>query len=108
MDVTTVFYEFLKFFNLNDPATASGWLVSCLMCGFMIWRLIIMDKKQDEYVDKVTKIIEKQEEEWRSMVSKNDDLTFEMLQTSTQTLSVLSEKINTLQLLLLQFGNDKK
>lgn len=107
MDVT-ILYEFFKFFHLTDPAAASGWVVSFLMCGFMIWRLIIMDKKQDEYVDKVTKVIEKQEEEWRSMVSKNDELTFEMLQTSTQALSVLSEKINTLQLLLLQFGNDKK
>lgn len=107
MDLSLLF-EFLKFFGLNSPAMASGWLVAIFVCGFMIWRLMIMDKKQEEYIDKISKVIEKQEEEWRALVSKTDEMTFEILKTSTQTMSMLTEKINTLQLLLIQTGKDHR
>lgn len=102
-------YDFLKFFGLNSATAASGWLVSIVISVFMIWRMNVLDKKQDEYINKLAKIIEEQEKEWRTMINKTDEMTFNMLQTTTQTMTLLGEKINTLQLLLIQLsGHDKK
>jgi hypothetical protein len=97
----------LKYFGFDDPTQAGGWIVAVFVSAFMVWRINIADKKFDENTDKITKIIEKQEEEWRRLINKTDDMMFEILESSTKNMTVLAEKINTLQALLLQ-GQNKR
>lgn len=108
MDIVSGIIEVLKYFGFNNPAQAGGWIVSVFVSGFMIWRISVVDKKYDEFVDKISKVIVAQEEEWRKLVTKTDDMTFEMLEASTKTMTTLTEKINTLQLILLQLNGKNK
>ena len=109
MDIFSGILDLLKYFGLNNPAQASGWLVAIFTGGFMVWRINVADKKVDQMTEKFSKVIEKQEEEWRRLVTKTDDITFEMLESSTKTMTILTEKINMLQVILLQnTGPNKK
>lgn len=108
MDILSAVISLLKYFGFDDPTQAGGWIVSIFVSGFMIWRISIADKRTEEFVDKFTKFIEKQEEEWRKLISRTDEMTFNMLENSTKTMTVLTEKINTLQLLLLQINGPNK
>jgi hypothetical protein len=94
----------LKYFGFQNPANAAGWIIAALVCAFMIWRLNIMDKRLDTYADKMTEVIKAQQEEWRKLVNRTDEMTFDMLETSTQTMTTLTEKISTLQMIILQNG----
>lgn len=108
MDILGGIIDLLKYFGFNNPAQAGGWIVSIFVSGFMIWRISVVDKKYDEFVTKISKVIEVQETEWRRLVTKTDEMTFDMLEASTKNMTVLSEKINTLQLILLQLGGKKE
>lgn len=101
-------FEILKFFGLTTPSAASGWVVAVVLGGFSIWRLYITDKKFDEYVNKLTEVLEKQEIEWRELIRKTDGMTYDVIQDTTNSLAILSERINALQLVLLQKRSDKE
>lgn len=103
MDIITALIDLLKDVGLN-PVNAGGWIVAILAVAFLVWRTIVMDKKLDDYVTKVTKVLEIQQTEWRALVNKTDDITFDMLESSTKTMTTLIEKINTLQMIILQDG----
>lgn len=107
MEILTAITDLLKTLGLTAES-GGGWIVALLVTGFMVWRLYVLDKKYDEFVDKLSKVITAQEEEWRKLVSKTDDITYDMLQDSTKSMTMLSEKINTLQLILLQLNNGGK
>jgi hypothetical protein len=104
MDYIADAIALLKYFGLDNPAEAGGWIVACMAIAFTLWRIKVMDKRMDVYADKVAEVIKTQQEEWRKIVSRNDDMTYDMLETSTKTMTALTEKINTLQLILLQNG----
>jgi hypothetical protein len=95
----------LKFFGLDSPVIAGGWFVAALSTMYMVYRINLVDKKYEEFVTKIAAILEKQNDEWRALITRADDMTFDMLQSSTQTMTVLAEKINMLQVLLLQQQN---
>lgn len=104
MDFITDAIAVLKYFGFDNPGAAGGWIVAAMSVAFMLWRINIMDKRMDMYADKVAEVIKAQQEEWRKLVSRNDDMTYDMLETSTKTMTALTEKVNTLQLILLQSG----
>jgi len=90
--------------GFDNPAGAGGWIVAGLAIVFMVWRLSIMDKRMDLYADKVAEVIKAQNDEWRKIVDRTDEMTFDMLETSTKTMTSLTEKIATLQMIILQNG----
>ena len=104
MDFITDAIAVLKYFGFDNPGAAGGWIVAAMSVVFNLWRINIMDKSMDRYADKVAEVIKAQQEEWRKLVSRKDDMTYDMLETSTKTLTVLTEKVNTLELILLQNG----
>ena len=101
-DVISTTLDILKFLGAN-PEHLGGWIAAILVFSFMIWRLSIADKKFDEYNNKVTQVMVQQEKEWRDLIAKTDEMTFVVMKDSVNSMTLLSEKINTLQLLLLQY-----
>lgn len=104
MEILPSIVEIFKALGLTNPAEASGWIVAILALTFTVWRVMTMDKKYENYVDKISEVIEKQEQEWRALVRRQDEITNDMLEDSTKTMTVLAEKINTLQMFLLQLN----
>jgi len=104
MDFIADAIALLKYFGFDNAANAGGWIVAALAIAFMLWRTIVTYRKLDEYADKVSDIIKAQNEEWRKLVTRTDEMTYDMLETSTKTMTTLTEKINTLQLIILQNG----
>ena len=102
-DIIDILGSIIKLMGTN-PQQAGGWFVALVVFIFMIWRLSIVDKKYDAYVTKLSEVIVTQEKEWRTLISKTEEMTFDMLKESTTSMSLLSEKINTLQLILLQYS----
>lgn len=111
----TVIKDIFLALGLDNPAHAGGWILAVIILVFTVWRLNVSDRKHDEYMrdlnitlqkqeNSCRDSIEDQEEKWRALVSKTDEITFEMLKTTTNTMTMLTEKINTLQLILLQMG----
>lgn len=108
MDIISGIIKVLEFLGITTPGEAGGWLVSVFVSGFMIWRMNIMDKKQEQFVEKISQVISNEEKQWRDLIKKTDYMTFDMLKSSTNSMTILSEKINTLQLILLQYKSGKK
>jgi len=104
IDILTLIVKFFHAIGLDNPAEASGWAVAAVMGVFSYWRITVMDKKYDEVIDKIKEALEKEEREWRALIAKTDDMTFEVLKTTTNTMTLLTEKINTLQMILLQYN----
>lgn len=102
MDFVPTIIDIFKTVGLNNPAHAAGWILALFVSVFAVWRLSIADKKQDEHIDKIAAVLTKQDAEWREMISKTDEMTFDMLQTSTQSMTILAERINTLQMLMMK------
>ena len=106
MDISSIIIQIFKTLGLNNAAEAAGWVVALLSVGFLVWRINIIDKKYDNYVEKISDIIEKKDDEWRTLIKRQDELMYNMLEDTTKTMTALSERISAFELLLLQVKRD--
>ncbi len=88
----------------DNPQLAGGWVVALIIFVFMIWRISILDK----YINKFADLVEEQEKEWRAVTSKTDAIMLDMLKQTTNSMTALAEKMNTLQMILLQSSKGAK
>jgi hypothetical protein len=107
MDWIHELVDFLKAMGIDTPAAAAGWLVAIALGAFTVWRLHVMDEKYGGYIDKLSEIIEKQDTEWRAKIHETDSIAYGIIQDTTKAMTILSERINTLQLVFFNQKSDK-
>lgn len=88
----------IRVLGLDGLGVLSGWLVALGTAAFFVWR----EKVSDANYQIFAASLEKQNQAWADAVKKNDDILAELITDSTKTMTMLAERVSSLQMLLIQ------
>jgi hypothetical protein len=94
--------EFMTKVGAENLGMFSGWIVAILAMGFMVWRIRATENQHLKAVQDLTEAIEEGNDEIKQLIKEIDDVTYNLVSDSTKTTAILSEKIASLQLIIMQ------
>lgn len=88
--------------NPNTFAAFSGWIVAATSLAFLYWRIKVWDSRLETKLSEVVRGLEKIQNELNNQISEINDVQLNLVTDATKTMAILSEKIGSLQMIIMQ------